>query len=203
MDRTTETIQTYNKIATEYAQNIATLSVEEEVEKLTTFLKPPGLVLDLGCAAGRDSKILKDLGFDTIGVDLSEKLLEIAKKNNPSIPFVEADIRKLPFPDNYFDGLWANAVFHHLTKTEMPETLREWYRILKKDGIMFIKTKMGQGVWQGEDKLSAKETREFTLISIEEMENMLKTSGLEILGLHSVKDPAGRDILWLQAFCKK
>jgi len=78
----------------------------------------------------------------------------LPKKNNPDIKFLLADIRKLPFPKNYFDGLWVSAVFHHLQKKDMLPTLKEFYRVLKPDGVLFILTKFGTKKFFGKDKLS-------------------------------------------------
>ena len=36
--------------------------------------------LDLGCGAGYDSKIMSKLGARVTGIDISEKLIDIAKK---------------------------------------------------------------------------------------------------------------------------
>jgi SAM-dependent methyltransferase len=39
--------------------------------------------LDFGCGTGRSTRFLRDLGFDVIGVDISENMLEIAKELDP------------------------------------------------------------------------------------------------------------------------
>ena len=39
--------------------------------------------IDFGCGTGRSSRFLKDLGFNTIGIDISSDMLAIAKKKDP------------------------------------------------------------------------------------------------------------------------
>ena len=39
--------------------------------------------IDFGCGAGRSTKFLRKLGFDTIGIDISEEMLKIAREIDP------------------------------------------------------------------------------------------------------------------------
>lgn len=128
-DRMRRTISQYDKIAAQYSQNIAALVPHQEIDTFKRLVKPGGRILDVGCAVGRDTRIFKDAGFEVVGIDLSTKLLDIARENNPDIVFQFADIRRIPFPDESFGGLWVNAVFHHLEKEEMISTLKELNRI--------------------------------------------------------------------------
>jgi SAM-dependent methyltransferase len=59
-------------------------------------------VLDLGCGAGRHTKVLFERWW-TVGLDLSMALLKVARKESPDAPYVRADMRDLPFADESFD----------------------------------------------------------------------------------------------------
>src|SRR5882762_3022760 len=59
-------------------------------------------VLDLGCGAGRHTKVLFERWW-TVGLDLSVALLKVARKESPDAPYVRADMRELPFADESFD----------------------------------------------------------------------------------------------------
>jgi SAM-dependent methyltransferase len=59
-------------------------------------------VLDLGCGAGRHTKVLVERWW-TVGLDLSMALLKVARKESPDAPYVRADMRELPFADESFD----------------------------------------------------------------------------------------------------
>lgn len=200
--RTSKTIQQYNKIADKYAKNIENRIPIDGINKFVSFLKTTPKVVDIGCAAGRDSKTLYDKGVDITGIDLSEKLLAIAKKKYPYVQFQKADIRKLPFPDNTFDGIWAHAVFHHLDIEDMLPTLKEWNRVLKSKGVIYLSTKMGKGNWQGKDELSAGEQRKFTLLTQKELHQMLTKAEFTKIEL-KVKKDLTRNLYWLRGFYKK
>lgn len=190
--------QIYDKMAFQYAKNINQRVPLELIKKFILLLNKKGVILDVGCAAGRDSRILKDYNLEVIGIDLSKKLLEIAKKNNPDIIFQYRDMRKTNFSNNFFDGIYANAVFHHLKKKDRLPTLKEFRRILKDKGILFLRTKMGKGKWRGNDSLS-KEVREFTLITKEELEKMTKRMNFKTIELFVRKDKE-REIFWLEGY---
>ena len=55
-----------------------------------------GLVLDLGCGTGKMTRLLRDRGYDMIGVDLSEEMLSIAReKDGEGILYLQQDMREL------------------------------------------------------------------------------------------------------------
>jgi ubiquinone/menaquinone biosynthesis C-methylase UbiE len=56
------------------------------------------------------------------------------KKDN----YIKADVRKLPFKDNYADYIIARQLLEHIPIRDVMKTLREWYRVLKPKGVMVI-----------------------------------------------------------------
>lgn len=94
-------------------------------------------VIDIGCGSGYGSFKLKELGFDVTGIDLSEKMIELAKKylGNDVLLHV-ASVDALPFEDEAFDhALLINVI----EWTENPiDALIEIKRILKKDGMLCV-----------------------------------------------------------------
>jgi len=53
---------------------------------------------------------------------------------------IKMDIRKLEYPDNSAEEIWAEMVIEHCSYKETPDILREWARVLKKDGKITIAT---------------------------------------------------------------
>lgn len=202
MKNYTNIIKVYDKNSEHYAKSIANSLSPNEFAKFVKLLHSRSRVLDVGCAAGRDSRRLKDSGFEVIGIDLSKELLKIARRENPEIDFISADMVKTPFEDDYFDGIWANAVLHHLDKKEMDIAILEFKRILKKNGVLFIKTKMGKGVLKTEEQMVNNEKRSFTLLEKDELNNLLTSSGFEEIELYSEKAHT-RELYWLCGFYRK
>ncbi|HEY86073.1 MAG TPA: methyltransferase domain-containing protein, partial [Chloroflexi bacterium] len=77
-DITQKTIQSYNKQASAYAERWFDFSLNEELDKFTAYLKPGGLILDVGSGAGRDMRDLRRRGYSVIGLDRSAGMLKEA-----------------------------------------------------------------------------------------------------------------------------
>ncbi|MBM3994767.1 MAG: methyltransferase domain-containing protein [Planctomycetes bacterium] len=75
-------------------------------------------ILDLGCGHGMASVVLARRGAQVIGCDLSagyvQEASQRAKANHASVQHVVCDAERLPFADEAFDGIWGNAILHHL-----------------------------------------------------------------------------------------
>lgn len=207
--RTKTTIEQYDKIASDYAQTQKDYNdAGVEVDKFIKLLPVGSMVLDLGCAGGRDTKILTLAGMRAIGIDLSKKLLEIARTENPTIEFRVADIRQIPFPDNSVDGIVARGVIHHLDINDIKSALKEFCRVLKQGGILFIMTKSGKGVIKNIDILSSGKEREFTLLSQDELSSFLANTGFKKIEIYTWNErqrgmKGGRDVNWISAFYSK
>jgi len=105
-------------------------------------LEPDTKVLDLGCGNGRAIDVLTSLKVDYTGLDLSENLVNLAKKKYPDKMFLVGDLLKTPFKDEEFDCVLSIATLHHIPSNEgRLNSLKEINRILKPNG------KVGITVW--------------------------------------------------------
>lgn len=95
-------------------------------------------ILDVGCGTGNVLIKLsgnKDLSLH--GLDISEKMIEIAKKNLGDKAELKAgDSEYMPWEDNSFDVIVCNASFHHYPNPE--KVLIEMKRVLKSSGTLII-----------------------------------------------------------------
>ncbi len=78
--------------------------------------------------------------LDYVWTDISENLLNEAKKSYPDMPFICQDMTDLSnFKDNSFDLIFSIAAFHHLYKrSDRLIHLKELKRILKPGWLIFI-----------------------------------------------------------------
>ncbi|WP_042220436.1 class I SAM-dependent methyltransferase [Oceanobacillus manasiensis] len=96
------------------------------------------MVLDVGCGDGYGSYLLKKAGYKVTGVDISNEMINHAKKALPEgeIVFKKADINELSFPEESYDALIAINV---LEWTEDPlHALNEMIRVTKDGGHLCI-----------------------------------------------------------------
>ena len=103
------------------------------------YIKSGDKVLDVGCGNGRLVKLFNNVNVSYTGVDNSQNLLNIAKKNFPEHKFLDGSALDLPFPDNSFDKILFIAVLHHIPSAALRQkALKEIYRVLKPGGFIFI-----------------------------------------------------------------
>lgn len=119
------------------------------------YLAPGDKVLDLGCGNGRFFEVMRGKNVDYAGVDVSQKLIEIAKQRYLYPPqsrhnfknvggfgrarakFQVGDALNLPFPDNFFDKVYSIATLHHIPSKELRcQFLKEAKRVLKPGGLL-------------------------------------------------------------------
>jgi ubiquinone/menaquinone biosynthesis C-methylase UbiE len=98
-------------------------------------LAPSHAILDLGCGTGLASAPLIENGYHVTGVDPSEPMLAIAKRNLPSGTWQSGSAESLPFKDRSFDVVVSGQAFHRME----PETaMAEVRRVLRPGGIVGI-----------------------------------------------------------------
>lgn len=95
-------------------------------------------ILDLGCGAGYDSKIINKLGARVVGIDLSEKLIDIAKTSVPSCKFFVGDINESMTKLGKFDGVLCLATIIHVDITKMKTVMQNIADVLKKGGLALV-----------------------------------------------------------------
>lgn len=100
--------------------------------------QPTDRVLDVGTGTGIVAHSVSPFVAEVVGVDLSAGMLARAWASRVANEvFEEGDVRKLTFPDNWFDKVTARMIFHHLIEGG-DQAMRECYRVLKPGGAMVL-----------------------------------------------------------------
>ena len=100
-----------------------------------TEIRAGGSALDVACGSGKLSAELARLagpGGGIVGIDFSPKMLEIARRDHPSITFVEGDALQLPFDDASFDA--STIAFGLRNLADPVRGMREMVRVVKRGG---------------------------------------------------------------------
>jgi alkylated DNA repair protein alkB homolog 8 len=98
-------------------------------------------ILDFGCGNGRLLELLSSKKIEYFGVDISQKLIDLAKKKYQSEKANFQKISSLPtlsFPDNFFNLIFSISVFHHFPKSYAKTMANEIYRLTAPGGIVII-----------------------------------------------------------------
>src|SRR5258706_10762297 len=102
---------TYNKIAESWHKDHQTDDWWiEGTDKFISLLKQGDSVLDVGCGGGTKTKYLIGKGLKVLGIDFSENLIEIAKREVPQGTFLVMDINNVDMMQENFNGIFMQAV---------------------------------------------------------------------------------------------
>lgn len=110
------------------------LDLVEEIQSLKE-----GKFLDLGTGPGTQAIELAKNGFEVTGSDVSISAIEKAKLTSNNVNFVIDDILNSKFENESFDYILDRGCFHVLSSDERITYLKQIKRILKKNGIVFLK----------------------------------------------------------------
>jgi SAM-dependent methyltransferase len=118
----------YDEIAEWYDSTFRPSLPPPEADVVARFLGPgDGRCLDLGCGTGVAVPVLTALGWSVVGVDASERLLDIARARG--VEAVAASADSLPFDDASFDA--ALSIWIHTDVDDFAAALREAARVLR------------------------------------------------------------------------
>jgi len=108
--------------------------------KLLTDNNPT--VLDIGCGPGNITKYLlqKRQELDILGIDIAEEMLQLAMQNNPTANFKLLDCKDIGEINSRFDGLMCGFCLPYLSKEEVNTFIRDSYKLLNDNGILYIST---------------------------------------------------------------
>lgn len=97
-------------------------------------------ILELGAGSGSDIIYLAQNGAEGYAIDLSSESVENirywTKRKGVNLKIIKADIKNIPFPDNYFDAVYSVGVMEHF-RTLMP-LLQEQIRVIKPGGFLIV-----------------------------------------------------------------
>lgn len=122
-------------------------------------------VLDLGCGAGRHVFFMGKEGIVPYGIDYSEEGVEYTKKILREYGMSEYEknmqvgsLTKLPYEDEFFDGIVCYGVLYYLNVTSIHMAVNEMYRVLKFGGKIQLVVRTiddyrfnGKNLVEGED----------------------------------------------------
>ena len=197
---------TYNKIAEDWHKDHqADDWWVEGTDTFVSFLNEGDEVLDVGCGGGSLSGYLIKRGIRVLGIDFSEKLIDIAKREVPEAKFLVLDMRNLSKLTREFDGVFTQASLIHIPKKEALSILQTFVSKLKSGGYLYVAVKGIRPSRPDEEIREEKDygyvyQRFFSYYTMDELKEYFERLGLEVVW-QNIKTSRNRD--WLQIIGKK
>lgn len=223
------TKSTYNRIADKYSSlrqkrpSKTDAQCMNEILEIARERKRNGLlgnkesiikILDIGTGHGRDIQYMNNFGdVFAFGIDNSMSFIKILENlasigKIPKNSYAEMDMRNLDkFDNDYFDVVRQNATLLHLPMLPngigADEAISESYRVLKKNGILFVLVKSGIGleVTDTEEGLGGRVYQYHTNDSLEELLSRNRFKIIQMRKRYSQR-PTGR-VEWILAIAEK
>lgn len=137
-----ETINTYNTSAREIAEKFNSQGARiQDIDYVFSMQDTENpFVLEIGCGNGRDAVEINKRSTHYLGIDISEKLIAIAKETVSGAHFEVADIETYTFPKN-IDIVFAFASLIHVTKESLQKIMAQLFTSVSQNGLVFVSLK--------------------------------------------------------------
>jgi len=134
--------ETYDAVADAYHAQLADELDHKPLDRalLTAFLElaGAGTIADVGCGPGHVTRFLAARHPDAIGLDLSPRMIGIARKRAPDLSFTVASMLNLPVPNATWAGAVALYSIIHLSAAERAAACRELARAIRPRGWLLL-----------------------------------------------------------------
>jgi len=142
-------------------------------------------VLDIGCGGGRTVSKLAAAATQgkVYGIDYSDASVAASRRTNAKqidsgrVEIRQGSVSQLPFPDGVFD--LVTAVETHFFWPNLPEDMREVFRVLKPGGAFIIIAEVYKGGKMAEGRLAGKSFSftDMTILSVDEHRELFTKTG--------------------------
>jgi ubiquinone/menaquinone biosynthesis C-methylase UbiE len=181
-----KTREAYNLVAFKYHVLFHNEMQEKEydrkfLDEFSNRFNKDSVILDTGCGpSGHIGRYIFDKGIKVIGIDISDKCVELAQKKNPLIKFFRQDMTELEFENNVFDGIISYYSVIDTPKKYVHKIFNEFQRVLKPSGYLLVVVKAGTNEGYINQLLGIKTTLYFTLFSKKEITNYFEQAGFSL-----------------------
>jgi SAM-dependent methyltransferase len=167
-----QTLETYNRSAAGMAAKFKNIGSRlDDVKRAFALVESNNpVVFEVGCGDGRDAAEIIKLTDHYTGIDISEGMINEAKKHLPGVDFLVADIEGYDFPSG-IDIIFAFASLLHSDQSAVSDVLKRAHDGLKQGGIFYISLKLSD---KYEKRIKEDEfgTRTFYFYTIEKVKEL-------------------------------
>lgn len=173
----------YDRIGADYerwSEGATDQARERYTKVLLGGLPEDAAVLDLGSGSGELLTRRLAGRFRVTGVELSSRMVELARRNVPEATFVRADMASVEFAPESFDGVCAFYSLTHLPPEELPAVFRSVAAWLRPGGLFVASVGVAEDPGSVEDDWITGVPMYFAARSAETNERLVEEAGLRV-----------------------
>ncbi|MEU4408649.1 class I SAM-dependent methyltransferase [Streptosporangium sp. NPDC023963] len=133
--------QTYDALADQYEKKAAKSeqNAKSHLAHLARWLDPLARVLDVGCGVGASLSVINASGYSGVGIDVSPRMVDYARRRNPSHQVLCGDVFTAGLGDRY-DCLYVQSFVHLFPSGDADAIFARFHELLKPQGFLCIST---------------------------------------------------------------
>ncbi|WP_438292574.1 class I SAM-dependent DNA methyltransferase [Streptomyces sp. HUAS TT7] len=189
----------YDTIATEYAERFRTVLEDRPLDRaiLGAFAElvlaaGGGPVADLGSGPGRVTAHLHGLGLAVHGIDLSPRMVEMARADHPGVRFEVGSLTDVDAADGTLAGVLAWYSIIHTPGERLPEVMAEFHRVLAPGGHLLLGFQVGEEPLHLANPFGHEVSLDFNRLSPDHIATLLKEAGFTVT-TRARREPEGTE----------
>ncbi|MFI6053939.1 class I SAM-dependent DNA methyltransferase [Streptomyces violascens] len=189
----------YDTVATEYAERFRTVLEDRPLDRaiLGAFAElvlaaGGGPVADLGSGPGRVTAHLHGLGLAVHGIDLSPRMVEMARADHPGVRFEVGSLTDVDAADGTLAGVLAWYSIIHTPKERLPEVMAEFHRVLAPGGHLLLGFQVGEEPLHLANPFGHQVALDFNRLSPDHIATLLKEAGFTVT-TRARREPEGAE----------
>jgi len=185
-----KTRKSYNLAAEKYYEDFKDEMKQKEydrafLDEFSSHFDPASIICDVGCGPGHITRYIHDKGLKVFGVDISEKCVEVARRENPGMRFQVMDMANLDLADESVDGIISFYSIIYTPKRFQPVLFREFNRVLKTGGRICVAVKKGDTEGYVDELIGFKTKLYFANFNEAEIRNYLEANKFRVASLET------------------
>jgi SAM-dependent methyltransferase len=194
-----DTRDSYDAVAAEYADAVSARLDTSPLDRamFTAFaeLVASGghrAVADVGCGPGQVTALLAGLGLDVVGIDLSPRMVELARSTCPGLRFEVGSMLALDLAAASLGGLVASYSIIHLPWHRRAEAFAEFARVLAPGGHLMLGFQVGDDRGHRSEAFGKRVSLDWYRQRPDDIARLLRHAGFELLAT-TVREPHGSE----------
>jgi SAM-dependent methyltransferase len=142
-----------------------------------------GPVADVGSGPGHVTAQLSALGLQVFGVDVSPRMVELARRAHPALRFHVGSMTSLDLPAETLNGITALYSIIHVPDEHLPKAFAEFHRVLKPGAHALIgfQYEPGGGRMHLDERFGHKISLDYHWRTPDEVAERLTEAGLDVI----------------------